>query len=187
MNYKRIAEALDFYTKSRCEYIDLPWAVPEAIANVTCPPGRQHFYIKDNVLIGSAEQAFLQLAIEGKLVSGRNYVACTPCFRDEPVIDELHKQYFMKVELFCYSKYGSVCIDAEEFFYMLAKRYFTTQGAKPEHLRVDDRQEDLLVNGIEVGSYREAELFGQPEEFYWACGTGLAEPRFTYALGSTQS
>ena len=41
---------------------------------------------------------------------------------------------------------------------------------------------DMLLNGIEVGSYiiREVELEGR--KIMYTCGTGLAEPRFETAM-----
>ena len=49
-------------------------------------------------LIGSAEQSFYQMLLDGALAPGK-YVTCSPCFRNETEADWLHQKQFMKVEL----------------------------------------------------------------------------------------
>src|SRR5690606_31703766 len=80
--------------------VDLPWhANLAAIKSTLDDVGRAFELSEVGLLIGSAEQAFVQAMMNGTLGVGR-FVALTPCFRNEPVFDEVHQPYFMKVELF---------------------------------------------------------------------------------------
>jgi seryl-tRNA synthetase len=99
-SWKRLTAAIGFYTVHGFELIEVPWTVNSVYSSLTKPPGRNDFWLKDKVLVASAEQAFVQLYDEGKLDPEKFYCALTPCFRDEPVFDELHQLYFMKLELF---------------------------------------------------------------------------------------
>src|SRR5690606_938277 len=118
------------------------------------------------------EQAFVQAMMNGTLGEGR-FVALTPCFRNEPVFDEVHQPYFMKVELFDTNAYRGRALEiAHE-----AQRFMTeVSGIIPEIIKTDTGY-DLEVNGVEVGSYS-SHIYG---DLHWTCGTGLAEPRFTYS------
>jgi hypothetical protein len=171
-HYERIGEAVKYYRNLGYEYVDVPWIVDRSIVEMTTKvtpiwlsvPGRGY---KD--LIGSGEQGFL--AIWDKLSEGKRYVTCTPCFRNEPVYDESRQLGFMKVELFAKSTddWRQFCNDASGFV--------RKQGV--DHRLVQTiLGYDIEVNGIEVGSYGGRRVGDK----VWSYGTGLAEPRFTYAL-----
>lgn len=154
--------------------VEVPWIVPRSVMRITCPDDDRIIRASDlGDLVGSAEQSFLALQRDG-LPPGR-YVACTPCFRNEPVLDDLHRLTFMKVEL-----YQTVDVTDEKLDAMIdaALRVFRWLGA--EHLETVPTEEgfDLMLNGVEIGSYGIRRIPGHA----WIYGTGLAEPRFTTAL-----
>lgn len=167
IDWKLLGIAVDHYERLGYRYVEVPYAVPEEIIRLTLPsqydaPGVEPF----GCLVGSAEQSLLHLDLPPGV-----YVACSPCFRPEPVLNELYQYHFMKVELF-QTGHGflnpmKMLMDAHDFM----SRY-----AKLEVERTDVGK-DLTVAGIEVGSYGLREAGGRT----WACGTGLALPRFDAA------
>lgn len=164
IDYNLLAEAKDFYVHKGFEYIEVPWRVSlEAIRST-------HPDISVFDLIGSGEQGFVQLMLNGELPKGK-YCTITPCFRYEPVFDGIHLPYFMKLELidiFPDSGIWEPLLAAKEFM----GRYSNLNLTKPS------TGVDININNIEVGSYGRRE-YG---DLRWVYGTGLAEPRFSYAL-----
>jgi hypothetical protein len=143
-------------------------------------------------LVGSAEQSFIQMMLDGDLKPGC-YMAVTPCWRDDE-LDELHQRYFMKVELIDYMPYDSflaspymACM-AEHFFNKImgieAKYAWIQDGQRTEEFPNDliGEQCDIVHDGIELGSYgiRGFEFDGR--KHIWVYGTGCAEPRLSYVL-----
>ena len=179
INWRRIAEAIDFYQDLGFQYVEVPWKVDEASARITCPPNGYVEMVDGLALVASAEQGFIDLERDSLLPSGVNFVACTPCFRQSDAgRSEFHHPYFMKVEL--YVRIGKDD-DGDRAAWELmnrAKKFMTEQGAEPYVVQLENSF-DLEVNGIEVGSYG---YRFHPEVGGWAYGTGLAEPRFTQAM-----
>lgn len=182
IEWKLLGEAVSFYQKLGFEYIETPWVVDLSTALITCEPHQANNYNYNDTntdpvqsLVGSAEQGFLQLERDGKL-DGVNYVSCGPCFRTEDEYDDLHRPYFMKVELFVRNLGGES--QARATSHELMDRAWKFMDMKPTAKKTDEGF-DLMLNGIEVGSYgaRYDEEVG-----WWAYGTGLALPRYTYAL-----
>ena len=180
IDWAKLGEAVEFYKAHGFEYVETPWYIDYESVRITCdiPANIMTVDIKSDYrtvkgLVGSAEQGFLQLAIDGKLKSV-NYVSCGPCFRDEET-SEFHQKTFMKVELFsrCNSK-----SEAKHAAKELRNRAKSFMGGRVEPLKTKLGW-DLLIDGIEVGSYgaRYHETIG-----WWAYGTGLAEPRYSTAL-----
>ncbi len=181
IDYSLIADAIEYYQDQGYELIDVPWTVPKQVLKITCKEDHMFEDNKylDNYLVGSAEQSFLDLIKRAKLTYGK-YCAVTPCFRND-VDDKLHQKYFMKVELIHYlEKFWTLEIDLETMIYD-AKTFFSI------HLPVNvvetrDKRSyssyDIEHNGIELGSYG----IRMHENIRWIYGTGLAEPRFSYAL-----
>src|SRR5207244_3422525 len=99
-DFNILNHSIFYYKSNGFKYIEVPWTVDEDISNMTKPSDRKNFYVNDKVLIASAEQSLMQLIKENKLNYGK-YVTLTPCFRDE-IVDDIHKQYFMKTELMVY-------------------------------------------------------------------------------------
>lgn len=176
INFKRLVTAQDYYEKLGYKNIDVPWEVESKIEKITKPVGLKSYKLNKGRLIASGEQGFLQLMKDGKLPNGM-YQCTTPCFRDE-VVDDLHKPYFMKVELI---KVGPI-----ETFLNLVRVIqhpldFFSQYVKCKVIATGDLTMDIVTekNEIELGSYgiRKHKLVGE-----WIYGTGLAEPRLTYVL-----
>ena len=103
----------------------------------------------------------------------------TPCFRNEPVIDEIHKYCFMKLELFCYTKAPNRYLN-----FMINDAFVLFDSITDGNVVVEtinNDQSDIIYKGsqeIELGSYLKYEKDG----YSWICGTGLAEPRMSIVL-----
>lgn len=165
---------IDLYGYKKVD--DLPWIVDKDIHYITCDIDNRIFFESENrTFVGSAEQSFLQLEKDKKLGKGC-FIACSPCWRREKNIDELHQNYFMKIEIYknidvtehgldrlisdCYSVFQQFCSESDEL--EIVK---TTEGF------------DIELNGIEIGSYG----IRRYQDIEWIYGTGLAEPRFSVA------
>lgn len=162
-----LGTAVEFYKSLGYQYVEVPYAVPEEIVRLTLPA----IYDADTVpglgsLVGSAEQSLLSM----DLPPG-SYMAVSPCFRPEPVLNEFYQRHFMKVELF---QTGHGFMNPARM--MLDAQTFMNQFAETEVLETPEGH-DLTVGGIEVGSYGFREAGGRK----WACATGLALPRFSVA------
>lgn len=175
IDWQRVARAIAHYTAIGYQYVEAPWIVGEEALAATLPPGRTGLRTQDGPLVGSAEQSFLQLMLDGQLCAGR-YVAASPCFRDDE-IDELHQRTFFKVELIWVLAAGQSAVlvdqtvrDATDFFCQIAPAGSLAQ------LKVDAGV-DIELGGVEIGSYGCRQYRGHR----WVYGTGLAEPRFSVA------
>jgi hypothetical protein len=181
INWSLLGEAMSFYQGLGYAAVDAPWWVPRSVVEATCSdvsrivsvdiPGKPR-----EALVGSAEQSFMHLDGIGSLPSGR-FVACTPCFRNEPMWDKFHLKRFVKVELYCnevsgvgYAPLLEVVADATAFFRRHVDARFLNRVTTRDGL-------DLELNGIEIGSYGIRRL----DDRAWVYGTGLAEPRFSMA------
>jgi hypothetical protein len=184
INWHLFSKAITAYTHLGYQLIEVPWLVDQQAIDVTLPPGATPFTVNGcgelNQLVGSAEQSFVYLALQDKLLPGK-YQALTPCFRDDKE-DELHHKYFMKLELIEINKLSNkgwnpvmsswqVIRDAEKVLSQFTSKIIevldTDQGA------------DLTIDGIEIGSYGVRNYKG----ISWVYGTGLAEPRFSKVNG----
>lgn len=177
INWQNIAKAIDFYTVHGFEYIETPWIVDYKTIEITCPDPQKIITVDESGgtlhgLVGSAEQGFLQLVLDGKL-SGVNYVSAGSCFRLEKE-DELHQSQFFKVELFSKCINGDRAIQASRELLRRANKFMNYQAVEVQ----TEEGFDLEINGVEVGSYgaRFHSKIG-----WWAYGTGVAEPRYSYA------
>jgi hypothetical protein len=129
----------------------------------------------DNMLVASGEQSFLQLIAQGELKHGK-YVCVTPCFRYEQPITETHRLFFMKVELIIIRS-----SDRKQLRKMIDQVHDFMGQYIPglRQVQIHDDQYDILTkSGLELGSYG---LRSHPLTGPWIYGTGLAEPRFSYA------
>lgn len=173
VDWQLLGKAVFHYECAGFKVMNVPWSVPADVAAVTCPEDWRMYPFADEVLVGSAEQSFMQMQFLGELPPGK-YVACTPCFRNEPVVDATHQKYFMKVEL--YSTEESQTGKAMEFA-KAAQNFVKAWGQSNATIVPTEEGLDLMLAGIEIGSYSTREHNG----FKWTCGTGLAEPRFSFA------
>jgi len=194
VQYERLLAAVKYYETCGFKYIDVPWAVSEEAVNATRPAwavGNALQYTAGGqplFPVASAEQSFLQLRLwdiesGSQLPFNGSYCTLTPCFRNEPVLDDLHQPYFMKVELISWDK-----TTREDMDKMIAHaRMLFEKDLWVDCVHNGDADPigvvayDLVTThtGIELGSYgiRETERLGR-----WLYGTGLAEPRYSYAL-----
>lgn len=202
INYDRLLQSRDYYTQWGYRYIDAPWAVSEEANSVTCPGGKKKFEIDAGILVGSAEQSFIQMILDGKITHGK-YQTLTPCFRDEAVYDSTHHNYFMKLELIdiFYNKklYGSqkpnramgdilnaAMANFTRILYEnkidVSKLDFITtsneQGNKQHDIVLDVKGHRNELLQIELGSYGVRSY----KDFTWVYGTGISEPRMQYVI-----
>jgi seryl-tRNA synthetase len=174
INWQYLMSAMNFYTSKGFNYTNLDWIVDEEISDRTRPLGKKDFFINNKVLVASAEQSFLQLIKDGKLKPGK-YCGITPCFRDEYVLDYLHQQYFMKVELINTEK---VDHDSLEEMILIAKEYYA-KYLEVEVLKCDEVCDIIdSKHKIELGSYGIRKI----DSIDYIFGTGIAEPRLSKVL-----
>lgn len=185
IDWERIARAMKHYTDYGYVRVEVPWAVSKEIAMLTCPYEERLSEVTDlGTLVGSSEQSFMQMRMNGELPFGR-YVACTPCFRVMDGWTDIHQPYFMKVELWNDvdndavvdpRSPSSLIEDAIDF--MNAEISYNSKDPSKLNLEVTEAfqlNQDVLVNGIEMGSYG----YRRRGNLTWEYGTGLAEPRFS--------
>lgn len=184
VNWKLLSDAVVFYQTHGFKYVETPWIAHIEDLMVTAPSRNKIFLIDDSYdsvaaddgLVGSAEQAFISMARAGTLPDGVNFVSCGPCFRKNEPKDKWHMSQFMKVELFVRLESDANGEFVTNELVNRAKKFMDRYN----EVQVETTEEgkDLVLNGVEVGSYgyRHAEGVG-----WWAYGTGLALPRFTQA------
>lgn len=187
VNYALIHYSNTFYVENGFQRIESPWTVTHAIANITKPPESSFWTIaeKNKVLVASGEQGFLYLNEKGFLPKGK-FQTTTPCFRDD-TFDDTHTKYFIKTELIqtnfvTEANLLKMVEIAEKFFHNVAftHRESVISGtlAEIERVSMKDGSIDIMMNGVEVGSYG----IRQHHNFSWIYGTGCAEPRLSKAL-----
>ena len=176
-SWETIARAIDVYSSMGYQYIDVPWCADASTIMMTY--GRVNNVIDgdlDRCLVGSAEQSFL--SIRETLKPGSIYISCTPCFRQESLINYLNRPYFMKVEMFCLGEDKSKeMLNSAK----VAMNLISRGSAETSVVKTHDGF-DLEISGIEVGSYG----FTSTKDVSWSCGTGIAEPRFSVAVRSSK-
>lgn len=181
INYALIAEAERFYQNYGYQLIDVPWIVSEQISNITLPPGKKAFRALNDfesvpyyyqTLVGSAEQAFMQMRWDGALENGR-YVATSPCFRDES--DSTHFSQFMKVELIEVRKQRANTHSDVLQMVDTALLFFRQYRDDIRVINTADGYDIVTNDDLELGSYGSRY---HPHIGHWIYGTGLALPRF---------
>lgn len=176
---QRLAAALAHYQRCGYVYVECPWFVDPEYLLTTCSP-EQVVTTTVGSLVGSAEQAFISLDHQGKLRRGR-YVGYTPCFRNEGHETDTHRFGFNKIELYQTDDVSDAALQV-----MIDKVRACFYGIWPHANCGEDVVEtiptnegfDLMIGGIEVGSYGRREW----KNLTWLYGTGLAEPRFGIAM-----
>lgn len=196
--YERCLKAVEFYTENGFTFRDVPWAVSGQALSITKPPRLlldECPHYKGGYLVASAEQSFLEQQMEhrghyGDRDLGR-YVAITPCFRNELDFDDLHRPYFLKVELIDWRYTGPKDLHemiqlAEGFFSSYSLRVDVIETDLDDPLRVaGTRTFDIVTRRgrVELGSYG---IRFHNNVGHWLYGTGVAEPRLTYAIEKEQ-
>lgn len=154
---------------------------PDVMAH-TCPAGvndsRLYGQGTDTV-VASAEQSFLQLDKDGELEPGE-WMALTPCYREEPVMDETHLPVFLKLELMCLSK-GDMFYTRTEAMQLAHKlrKFLHEFYVLPTELVETEEGWDVMYEDLELGSFGVRRTLTGKSYIY---GTGLAEPRASIAL-----
>lgn len=169
IDYAKIAKAIIFYQSQGYQYLEVPWLVSKESIDITKPKEARYFNTSLGQLVGSGEQSFFE--IKNQLKSDSKYVCATPCFRDEQY-DELHLPSFFKVEL--------IHVQPKLRMQALIKDAFTFFLGYSNQISVIGTEigQDIMLNGIELGSYGRRSIDG----FDWEYGTGCAEPRLSQAL-----
>lgn len=200
IDYTLFGKAIEFYESMGFKLIEVPWCVSKEVMEITAPPEvdieKSYCPITEKYLVASAEQSFLQMMIDDQLEKG-SYMAVTPCFRDDHE-DSLHQKYFMKLELIItqpddHLDMLSVMANKASFFFdkLVWQKQTTTQPHKQLidcctiKLTKDERSVisyDITFSDIELGSYGYRRYQRSNDEFRWIYGTGLAEPRLSFAL-----
>ena len=179
MNLQLLNYAEIYYQLNGFKKIEVPWTVNKEISDLTKPPLRRDFILEGKVLVGSAEQSFLDMFFANQIKKGR-YVSTTPCFRDEEVLDDLHHQYFLKTELI---QIGDVSFRSLQEIIGTAIGFFS-QFIPVEIVKLDEESFDIysLKSHIELGSYgiHRFSLNGQKIEYIFA--TGCAVPRLSTVI-----
>lgn len=183
INYRKVGKAIKRYEKLGYVYIDTPWLVGDEAIRATLPLDREGFELRSSAinagkLVGSAEQGLIQLMLDGVITKGR-YVTAGPCFRDEPVVDSVHQYTFFKVELIDLNRalFRYDDADVREMAEEAAGIIYSLYGQLPT-LTATSEGYDLIVDGVEVGSYGIRGL----QRHEWIYGTGLALPRTPRAM-----
>lgn len=182
IDYALAGDAISHYRGAGFRYVEAPWSVSSQAIEITIPRDHDpmmvwHPTLTEGFLVGSAEQGFLQMMLDGAIPSGR-YVAAGPCWRDDPV-DEWHQRYFFKVELIDIASPRGVFEPFHVEQMVDAARSFMKErcGTGVIETVKTDEGFDLTLNGIEVGSYGHR----RHDKLDWIYGTGLALPRFSMA------
>ncbi len=184
IDYSILAAAIEHYKKLNYEYVDVPWLAGYSAINRTKPANCQAMEVKSNIhswgyLLGSAEQAFTQQMMDGTMKIG-NFVACTPCFRDEACYTEATKLHFMKVELIRVRKVLNANPVAEfkntDVLDMVTQAVrFMENYSNVLTVKTTDGFDIIDADGLELGSYGLRSL----GSYRWIYGTGVAEPRLS--------
>jgi len=190
---ERMSHALRYYHKKGYKNVEkiTPWTVNEDTSDITKPQDRRNFYFNNDVIVASGEQSFLQMIKDGTINPGK-YSTYTPCFRDEDKIDDIHKQYFLKVELIEWWYDDSNNFNSDENLDKLHEtiricKDFYSQYMEPDITKTDDGFDIVdKITGIEIGSYGIRSYTINNKNIIWIYGTGLAEPRFTHILEKSQ-
>lgn len=178
----RMARAAHFYELRGFKPVDVPWVVSPQADDTTKPEDvGPLFFMRgaaggfDQRLPGSGEQGFIQMLLDEELGPGQ-YQTLTPCWRDEPEVNDLHRPYFWKLELIVVGAHVAPLVAncALEFFAPHAANARLVPGGPGTDDMYDIVADDLEKKRVvELGSYGHRAAGG----FQYTYGTGCAEPR----------
>lgn len=177
INYTRLGLAQTFYKALGYLNINTPWMVTPHAVTATLPPDSRLIQSNFGCLVGSGEQGFIQMMLDGVLEPGK-YQTTTPCFRDEANQDDLTLPYFMKTELIWYMPEGELQIAYQTVLNNALACFFDISDADEFDAVQTAEGFDLMFAGIELGSYGVRRM----GDHVWVYGTGLAEPRFSQVV-----
>jgi aspartyl/asparaginyl-tRNA synthetase len=186
IDYELLAKAKVFYSARGYTYVEVPWIVEPRASLLTTTNEKVFITTKDEHFIGSSEQSFLDLSLKNELIPNTRYFSISPCFRRD-VPDESHSRWFMKLELYSFYHHGMYefnCKTYESFVDHAYDLFFReVPWLKKKYLAIVSTSEstvDINLNDIEIGSYGIRRF----NDFTAVYGTGLALPRFSYALST---
>ena len=167
-----VYKAIAHYSGLGYKIIDVPLVVDYDVSAHTKPEGVPDLcHTSGKVYVASAEQSFIQLHKDGLLPNGK-YMALTPCYRAERLLDSTHYLMFIKLELINVGQEcHSVLIDSDDFF----KNYVNTYYEGNMYNGVMD----IISNGVELGSYGFRQML---DGTVYTFGTGIAEPRLSHCI-----
>jgi hypothetical protein len=179
INYKNIVAATDYYEQLGYKYVDVPWFVSTKAISATLPSGRRLCQSHIGNLVGSGEQSFIEMWLNGDLKLG-TFQCATPCFRDE-ILTETNHNYFFKVELI-----NVLGLDATQSDITIGLNKVINDSCQFFMKMLDNQIEvvetdigwDIYSKGVELGSYG----YRMFQDMRWIYGTGCAEPRLSYVL-----
>ncbi len=184
IDYKLLYKAVKYFGKNGFTQIEVPWRVSKEAINCTFDSNLA-FKTENKFLIGSAEQGLIQYILQNQLLDGQ-IMAVSPCFRNEKE-DYYHQQEFMKLELMYLCDYyitkfdNSFKLFREQVLGFLTKELRINVSdivIKETTDNISLYSEDILINGIEYGSYGIRTINGK----YYIYGTGIALPRASKIL-----
>lgn len=173
IDYRLLADAVDFYATHGYKQIEVPWVVPEYTSLLTSPSGDTGYafpLIDGSHMVCSAEQGFIQRHLDGNLPAGKLF-SVSPCFRNE-TLDETHSKWFVKLELFSAHIANYIAAIHAGEFAIDAQKFHRRMGIPTKFIATDIGR-DMMYGDLELGSYGTRCINGE----YIAYGTGLALPR----------
>ena len=181
ISLERLMAAANYYQQRGFQPVSVPHVVSCEVSNLTRPLDRNELFHDEGktVYSASAEHGFLELLSKGEIEEG-SYQAITPCYRDEPELDNIHFKVFLKLEL---AMIGGEAQANADYMCEVAKKFFRSLGIKPFKVNagsvLSPLQCDLVTGqGLELGSYGVRSGVSKP----YAYGTGMAEPRTSYVV-----
>ena len=184
IDYKLLYKAVRYFSKKGFTQVEVPWRVSKEAICATFD-SKLSFKSEDKFLIGSAEQGIIELVQQEK-INNSQIMSISPCFRNEKE-DYFHQQEFMKLELMYLSNFEIVKEDiAFKVFRQTVLDFLTKElrinssdiVIKETVDDVSNYSEDILINGIEYGSYGIRTI----KEKHYIYGTGIALPRASKIL-----
>jgi len=171
INYDLLSQAVKHYTNNGFEYIETPWIVSEYSNRVTTGIINNEYKFKNNLeLVGSGEQSFIELYINGLLPRG-TYQTITPCFRTEIFYTLDRKKYFIKNELIDTKNVDDNRLNE---IVNICYNFFSTY-VKCDVIETIDGFDIVTKNNVELGSYG----IRKTNFLDWIYATGCAEPRLS--------
>lgn len=184
IDYKLLYKAVKYFGKKGFTQIEVPWRVSSEAICATFDSNLS-FKSGDKFLIGSAEQGLIELVLQER-INDSQIMSVSPCFRNEKE-DYYHQQEFMKLELMYLSNFEITKEDVTFKAFRQTVLDFLTKELRINSSdivikeTVDDvsiYSEDILINGIEYGSYGIRIV----NEKHYIYGTGIALPRASKIL-----
>lgn len=179
IEYNILAKAKTFYEFHGYPEIPVPWIISHDAYYATKPSSVTDFYVLNGYMNASGEQSFIDLMLQGEKLT--KHCCITPCFRQEPILDETHHTYFMKLELIdtdvSKDNLKNMIDVAQTFFNQYTDTYILKTDQGEESVDIVDTK-----NNIELGSYG----IRRYKEYSWIYGTGVALPRLSTVINKNK-